>query len=174
MKLWLFGSAVRSAAPPRPEGTRLPDLGPAPDLKGVCWLNTPGPLHPADLRGKVLLVTMWTFGCINCQHVIPSLRAWHHTYADQGLVVIGNHYPEFDFERKLANLKQAVVDLDVSFAVLQDNQGINWRAFRSRAWPSLFLVDRKGRIRYLHVGEGAYAQTEAAIQTLLSEPAQPS
>lgn len=163
MKHWLVDSSVKAAA--------LPDLGLAPNLIGDVWLNTPGPLRPADLHGKVLLVVMWTFGCINCQHVIPSLRGWHHKYAGQGLIVIGNHFPEFDFERKLDNLKQAVVDQDVPFAVVQDNQGVNWRAFKSRAWPSLYLIDKQRSIRYLHIGEGAYAQTESVIQTLLSEPA---
>jgi hypothetical protein len=101
--------------------------------------------------------------------VIPSLRGWHEKYASQGLVVIGNHYPEFGYERELENLKRAVVALDVLYPVVQDNEGANWRAFNNRYWPTLYLFDRKGHIRYMHIGEGQYAETEAAIQALLQE-----
>jgi thiol-disulfide isomerase/thioredoxin len=151
-----------------------PDLGPAPDLSGDVWLNLDAALRPADLRGKVVLVEMWTLGCINCQHVIPSVRGWHEKYASQGLVVIGNHYPEFSYESQLDNLKRAVVDLDVPYPVVQDNEGVNWRAFNSRAWPSLYLIDKQGHLRYVHIGEGRYAETETAIQALLGEPAHQS
>jgi hypothetical protein len=102
--------------------------------------------------------------------VIPSLREWHHTYQDQGLVVIGNHYPEFNHERDLDNLKEAIVRLEVPYPVAQDNDGKTWRAYKNRYWPSLYLIDKQGRIRYTHIGEGAYPQTEAAIQALLAEP----
>jgi thiol-disulfide isomerase/thioredoxin len=152
----------------------LPDLGPAPELKGDVWLNTVGPLRPADLRGKVVLVDMWTFECINCQHILPSVRGWYEKYGSQGLTVIGNHYPEFEYESQLDNLKKAIVDQNIPFVVVQDNAGTNWQAFNSRAWPSLYLIDKTGHIRYIHIGEGAYAETEAAIQTLLNEPAQQS
>ena len=152
----------------------LPDLGPAPDLKGDVWLNTPKPLSPADLRGKVVLVDMWTFECINCQHILPSVRSWYQKYNSQGLVVIGNHFPEFQYEADLGNLKQAIKDQDIPFVVVQDNQGVNWQAFNTHAWPSLYLIDKQGHIRYTHIGEGAYSETEGAIQTLLQEPAQKS
>jgi len=147
----------------------LPDLGEAPELKNEIWLNTPEPLRLADLQGQVVLLEMWTFGCINCQHVIPKLREWHETYADQGLVIIGNHYPEFSYEEKLENLKTAVADLEIKYAVAQDNEGQTWRAYQNHYWPSLFLIDKKGRIRYQHIGEGAYSQTETAITQLLAE-----
>jgi thiol-disulfide isomerase/thioredoxin len=149
-----------------------PDLGAAPDLSGDVWLNTAEPLHLANLRGKVVLVDMWTFGCINCQHVIPSLRDWYHQYTASGLVVIGNHYPEFGYEHELKNLKQAVVDLDVPYAVVQDNDGTNWNAFHNRYWPTLYLIDKRGQLRYIHIGEGSYRETETAIKALLDEPAQ--
>lgn len=148
----------------------LPDLGPAPELNNAVWLNVDAPLHLADLRGKVVALDMWTFGCINCQHVIPSLRGWHDRYKDQGLVVIGNHYPEFDREADLDNLKDAIIRLDVPFAIAQDNDGATWRAYRNHYWPTIYLIDKRGRIRYVHIGEGAYAETEAAIQALLAEP----
>jgi hypothetical protein len=102
--------------------------------------------------------------------VIPSLREWHNQYASQGLVVIGNHYPEFNHERELENLKEAIQRLEVPYPVAQDNDGTTWRAYRNRYWPSLYLIDKWGNIRYTHIGEGAYKETEAAIQALLVEP----
>jgi hypothetical protein len=101
--------------------------------------------------------------------VIPSLRGWHEQYGLQGLVVIGNHYPEFDYERDLDNLTGAVLDLDVTYPVVQDNEGDNWRAYENHYWPALFLIDKRGHLRYTHIGEGGYAETEAAIQALLGE-----
>jgi hypothetical protein len=101
--------------------------------------------------------------------VIPSLREWHARYASQGLVIIGNHYPEFSYERDLENLRQAVAELEIPYAVAQDNDGATWRAYRARYWPSLFLIDKAGRLRYNHIGEGRYAETEAAILALLAE-----
>jgi hypothetical protein len=97
------------------------------------------------------------------------LREWHQTYQDQGLVIIGNHYPEFDHERDLDNLKAAIIRLDVPYPVMQDNDGQTWRAYNNRYWPALYLIDKWGQIRYTHVGEGRYAITEAAIQSLLAE-----
>jgi AhpC/TSA family protein len=101
--------------------------------------------------------------------VIPSVRGWYEKYKDQGLVAIGNHYPEFDYEADLANLKDAVKRLDVPYPVAQDNDGTTWTAFRTRAWPSLYLIDKRGNLRYTHIGEGRYDETEAAIKALLAE-----
>jgi thiol-disulfide isomerase/thioredoxin len=155
--------------PANASAASLPDLGPAPELTNDTWLNVDSPLRLADLRGKVVLLDMWTFGCINCQHVIPSLKAWHSKYASQGLVVIGNHFPEFDYEKDLDNLKEAVRRYDIQYAVAQDNDGETWRAYNNHYWPTLYLMDKQGHIRYIHIGEGAYAETEAAIQALLAE-----
>jgi hypothetical protein len=101
--------------------------------------------------------------------VIPSLREWHEKYAPQGLVVIGNHFPEFSHERDLENLKRAIHDLDVPYPVVQDNAGANWNAYQNRYWPTMYLIDKTGQIRYIHIGEGNYAETESAIQALLAE-----
>ena len=147
----------------------LDDLGPAPELANEVWLNTEAPLRLADLRGKVVLLDMWTFGCINCQHVIPSLRDWHEQYSPKGLVVIGNHYPEFSYEADLEHLKKAVILLDVPYAVAQDNDGDTWRAYDNHYWPTLYLIDKRGHIRYRHIGDGSYEGTETAIQELLKE-----
>ena len=97
------------------------------------------------------------------------MRDWHYKYKDQGLVIIGNHYPEFSYEKDLDKLKQAIIDLDVPYAVAQDNDRANWGAYKSRYWPTLYLIDKRGHIRYVHIGEGAYGITEAAIQDLLAE-----
>ena len=147
----------------------LADLGQAPELASDTWLNADAPVRLAGLRGKVVVVEMWTFGCINCQHVIPSLKDWYGRYRDQGLVVIGNHYPEFDYEADLKDLKDAVARYGIEYPVAQDNNGDTWQAYNNHYWPALYLIDKQGRIRYVHIGEGAYAETEAAIQALLAE-----
>jgi thiol-disulfide isomerase/thioredoxin len=147
----------------------LQDYGPAPELENEIWLNSDAPLRLADLRGQVVLLEMWTFDCINCRNVLPALRGWHDTYASQGLVIIGNHYPEFAHEASLDNLQAAVARLDIQYPVAQDNDGRTWRAYDNHFWPAFYLIDKHGRIRYKHIGEGRYAQTEAAIQALLAE-----
>jgi len=154
---------------PMPTSASLPDLGSAPELTNEVWLNVDAPLRLADLRGKVVALEMWTFGCINCQHVIPSLKRWHEEYKDNGLVIIANHYPEFSYEADLENLKQAIVDEDIQYAVTQDNDRETWRAYNNHYWPTLYLIDKRGHIRYVHIGEGAYEITESAIQDLLAE-----
>ena len=148
---------------------QLADLGEAPELTNAVWLNTDAPLRLADLRGQVVLLEMWTFDCINCRNVIPALRGWHDAYAGQGLVIIGNHYPEFRHEADLDNLKAAVERLEIAYPVSQDNDGATWRAYNNHFWPAMYLIDKQGHIRYRHIGEGRYAETEAAIQALLAE-----
>ena len=101
--------------------------------------------------------------------MIPSLRDWHEKYESKGLVIIGNHYPEFAYEAELDNLREALVQLDVPYPIVQDNDRTNWSAFGVRYWPTLFLVDKNGHIRYQHIGEGRYAEIEEAIQILLEE-----
>jgi thiol-disulfide isomerase/thioredoxin len=154
---------------PKENPASLPDLGPAPELTTTTWLNVESPLRLADLRGKVVALEMWTFGCYNCQNVMPYLKAWHDAYANQGLVMIGNHYPEFSFEEDLTNLKNAVSEYGIEYPVTQDNDGITWDAYKNRYWPTLYLIDKNGHIRYIHIGEGAYKETEANIQALLAE-----
>lgn len=173
--LLLFGCASlrenepQAQEPVVPNPASLPDLGPAPELTNEVWLNVDAPLRLADLRGNVVIVEMWTFGCINCQNVMPSLKEWHSKYKDQGLVIVGNHYPEFSFEEDLDNLKDAVARYEIEYAVAQDNDGATWRAYQNRYWPALFLIDKRGHIRYVHIGEGRYQETEANIKALLEE-----
>lgn len=147
----------------------LRDLGKAPELTNTIWLNSDQPLRLKDLRGKVVLLDMWTFDCINCRNTIPSLKDWHAKYATEGLVIIANHFPEFSYEADLDNLKKAVADLGIQYAVAQDNDGTTWQAYHNRYWPTLYLIDKSGNIRYTQIGEGQYAETEKAIQALLAE-----
>ena len=147
----------------------LRDLGVAPELTNTIWINTNTPLRLADLRGKVVLLEMWTFECINCIHTIPTLNAWYTAFASQGLVIIGNHFPEFPAEANLANLKKAVQELGIQYPVDQDNQGVTWDAYKNNFWPTMYLIDKTGHIRYVRIGEGGYDITQTAIESLLTE-----
>lgn len=162
-------AGAASAPPTASSAARYPDLGAAPELTNQTWLNSDGPLRLADLRGKVVLLEMWTFGCINCRNTLPALKEWHEEYSADGLVIIGNHYPEFDYESDLENLTQAVADLSIPYSVAQDNDGATWQAYHTRYWPTMFLIDKSGHLRYTRIGEGGYADTETAIQALLAE-----
>ncbi len=162
----LFMAGTRQSLAQSPA---LPDLGPAPDFNNEVWINS-SRLRLSDLRGQVVLVNFWTFDCYNCKNVLPYVRQWNDTYAQKGLTTIGVHFPEFSYEANLDNLKAAVKALGVNWAVAQDNDGLTWRAYQNRYWPTLYLIDKTGRLRYLHIGEGAYEQTERAIQSLLAEP----
>ncbi|MGO7583818.1 cytochrome c biogenesis protein DipZ [Rhizobium ruizarguesonis] len=153
----------------RPFRSDLPVEGSAPSLDGaVEWLNSQ-PLTTEQLRGKVVLVDFWTYSCINCIRTIPYVKAWAEKYADQGLVVIGVHTPEFAFEKKIDNVKKAVGDFKIGYPVAIDNDYSIWRAFENSYWPAGYLIDAKGQIRYHHFGEGNYGRTEKAIQDLLHE-----
>jgi hypothetical protein len=101
--------------------------------------------------------------------VIPSLRGWYEQYGTQGLVVIGNHYPEFEYEADLSNLREAVERLEVAYPVAQDNDGFTWRAYNNRYWPTLYLIDKQGDVRFMHIGEGEYEEIEKNIKDLLNE-----
>ena len=97
------------------------------------------------------------------------MREWHNQYRDAGLVIIGNHYPEFSYEKDLENLKSAVAEYGIEYAVAQDNDGVTWQAYNNRYWPTMYLIDKNGHLRYVHIGEGNYQETEANIQFLLTE-----
>lgn len=143
----------------------------APELEGINnYINTE-PVTLADLRGKVVLVDFWTYSCINCIRTLPYLNAWHEKYADEGLVIIGVHSPEFDFEKNPENVQAAVSNFGIQYSVVQDNDMETWKAYENRYWPRKYLVDDEGFIRYDHIGEGAYEDTEKVIQALLQERA---
>ena len=149
----------------------LPDLGPAPDFHNDVWLNTDGQtLRLADLRGKVVLVEFWTFGCINCQRVIPYMNEWQAKYAGDAFIIVSIHYPEFQYERDIENVKQAVARHEIAYAVGIDNERQTWAAYKQRYWPTRYLIDKNGHLRYMHIGEGRYDETAAAIEALMAEP----
>jgi cytochrome c biogenesis protein CcdA/thiol-disulfide isomerase/thioredoxin len=142
---------------------------PAPDfIAGGQWFNS-DPLTIEGLKGKVVLVDFWTYTCINCQRTFPYLKSWHEKYQDLGLVIVGVHTPEFEFEKDGGNVQQALLDFGIKYPVMQDNDFATWRAYHNRFWPAKYLLDAKGQIRYTHFGEGDYDETEAMIQTLLQE-----
>jgi len=155
--------AAAMGAPPLPVEGRIPPLEGA-----VQWLNTQ-PLDAQALRGKVVLLDIWTYSCINCLRTLPYVKAWAEKYKDDGLVVIGVHDPEFAFERDVGNVRRAVARLGITYPVAIDNGYAIWDALNNEYWPAHYLIDARGRIRYHHFGEGSYDETERAIQQLLAE-----
>jgi thiol-disulfide isomerase/thioredoxin len=141
----------------------------APEFKGITsYINTNG-TKLSDLKGKVVLVDFWTYSCINCIRTLPYLVDWNQKYSDKGLVIVGIHSPEFEFEKNIDNVKQAVARFGIKYPVLLDNDHGTWDAFQNSYWPRKYLVDSEGYIRYDHIGEGGYAETENAIKSLLAE-----
>lgn len=154
---------------PADSGDALPDYGPAPELTGLGnWFNSEA-LTLQGLRGKVVMVDFWTYSCVNCVRTLPYMVDWNAKYADEGLVIIGVHTPEFAFEQDADNVRQAIERFGILYPVAQDNDYGTWRAFNNHYWPAKYLIDAQGRIRYVHFGEGDYDQTELAIQQLLAE-----
>src|SRR3990172_3211337 len=140
----------------------------APELANDTWLNS-APLRLADLKGKVVMVEFWTFGCSNCRNVEPYVKQWHEKYAPQGLVVIGVHAPEFSHERDINNVKRYVQEHDIRYPIAIDNDFATWKKYNNRYWPAMYLIDKQGQIRYVSIGEGEYEQRERQIQALLAE-----
>lgn len=140
----------------------------APELAAGDWINSE-PLKLSNLRGRVVLVEFWTFGCINCRNTLPKIRSWHDRYRDKGLTVIGVHSPEFPEERKVETLREQVASLGINYAVVSDNDYQTWNAYDVYAWPTTYLIDKQGRIRWMRVGEGDYDEAERLIQQLLAE-----
>lgn len=141
----------------------------APELTKISGYINSKQITLADLRGKVVLVDFWTYSCINCIRTIPYLNSWYEKYADDGLVIVGVHTPEFEFEKDYNNVKGAVERFDIKYPVVQDNEKQTWNAYENRYWPRKYLIDSEGYIRYDHIGEGAYTETEKVIQSLLTE-----
>lgn len=141
----------------------------APELTlGGAWLNSE-PLTLEKLKGKVVLIDFWTYSCINCQRTLPYLRTWWEKYKDKGLVIIGVHSPEFEFEKNIKNVEAATKDFSLTYPIMQDNDFATWRAYDNHYWPAKYLIDKDGYIRYTHFGEGQYDETERVIQNLLEE-----
>ena len=153
---------------PTPVG-RLANEGEFPSLDGATqWLNSQ-PLTPSTLRGKVVLIDFWTYTCINWLRTVPYVRAWAEKYKDQGLVVIGVHSPEFEFEKDVENVRRAAAAMRIDYPIAIDSDHAIWRAFRNQYWPALYFIDAQGNIRHHQFGEGEYEQSETVIQQLLAE-----
>ncbi|MBI4171637.1 MAG: cytochrome c biogenesis protein DipZ, partial [Actinobacteria bacterium] len=143
-------------------GSSLQDYGEAPPITGIVgWLNS-RPLALDELRGKVVLIDFWTYSCINCLRTLPYVKAWDARYRSDGLVIVGVHTPEFAFEREPAIVAENVRRLGVRFPVALDNGYATWNAWQNQYWPAKYLIDRDGRVRYYHFGEGEYDVTEDA------------
>jgi cytochrome c biogenesis protein CcdA/thiol-disulfide isomerase/thioredoxin len=141
----------------------------APELVGISqWINSE-PQTIKGLRGKVVLIDFWTYSCVNCLRTLPHLKAWDETYRDDGLAIIGVHSPEFAFERVPGNVRKAVDKLEIRYPVALDNDFETWTAYANEYWPAKYLIDRQGRVRYFHFGEGDYEETEQSIRRYLGE-----
>jgi thiol-disulfide isomerase/thioredoxin len=163
--LCVASAAIAMAVKPTP--ARSDEMS-MPAAAATGWLNSP-PQTAADLRGKVVVVQFWTYTCVNWRRTLPYIRAWHAKYREQGLVVIGVHTPEFDFEGNVDHVRSALAEMHIDYPVAIDNEHAIWNAFHNVYWPALYLVDAKGHIRYQQFGEGEYARTEREIQKLLAE-----
>ena len=152
------------------EGSRGGDVGDcAPEFAGTQeWINSE-PFSMESLLGKVVLIDFWTYTCVNCIRTLPFLQEWHERYTDDGLVIVGVHTPEFEFEKLYDNVVQATEDEGVVWPVVQDNEFSVWRSYSNRYWPAKYLIDRNGVIQYRHFGEGKYGETEEWIRQLLEE-----
>ncbi len=183
----LLAAACAGPAAPEPENVvgatavpptrgdivvELPDLGVAPEFQNDVWLNSDGPVSLAEQRGKVVLLEFWTFGCINCQRTIPFVQEWQAQYEGDDFTVISIHYPEFAYEREIDNVQDALARYDITYPVAIDNDRHTWRAYNQRYWPTTYLIDKNGRIRYQHIGEfsrGSDQEAVAAIEALMAE-----
>ena len=140
----------------------------APEFSNGVWINSE-PLSLKSLHGRVVLIEFWTFACYNCRNTLPALKRWDAQYRDKGLTIIGVHTPELDFERDIDQLRREVAGLGIQYPVVTDQDYSTWKAYRVEAWPTLFLLDKQGRVRWTHVGEGYYVQTEEVIKKLIAE-----
>ena len=146
----------------------------APEFAQISdYINTPNdsPLTLSSLKGKVVLVYIWTYTCINSIRPMPYIHDWNQKYSNNGLVIVGVHSPEFQFEKNYDNVKSAVQRFGITYPVVLDSDHGTWNAYGNNYWPRYYLIDTQGNIRYDHIGEGDYGQIEKSIQSLLAERA---
>src|ERR1700746_2170788 len=140
----------------------------APNFVGITkWFNS-APLSIADLRGRVVLVDFWTYGCYNCVNTLPYVTKLYETYKDKGLVVVGVHTPEFPFERSASNVQAALKRHAITYPVAQDNDSVTWNAWHNQYWPAQYIVDQRGNVVFSHAGEGQYDEIERTVRRLLN------
>jgi len=144
----------------------LPDM---PEFQGITqWFNS-SPLTKESLKGKVVLVDFWTYTCINCIRTLPHLKEWYRKYKDKGLVIIGVHSAEFEFEKDPKNIQMAIDKYKISYPVANDSKMSTWTAYKNNVWPAHYFIDVNGKIQKVHLGEGSYEESEKLIQELLKE-----
>ena len=176
-------SSAPATATQAPAGASQSTIAPAPstddvvarrtpmfELEGIAgWINSE-PLTITELinDNKVVLIDFWTYTCVNCLRTLPFLRDWHQKYSDRGLVILGVHSPEFEFEKDIENVRQAVEDDGVLWPVALDSDMATWDAFGNRFWPAKYLISTEGSIDYTHFGEGAYVETEEELRAALT------
>lgn len=166
-RLMLFAGLLLGTWSARMDAATTAAPAQAPEFAGIeHWFNSP-PLNLAGLRGKVVLIDFWAYSCINCLHAIPHVEHLYETYRDKGLVVIGVHSPEFDFEKDRDNVREAVQRLGITYPVAVDNRHATWNAWHNQYWPAQYLIDQDGRLIGHHYGEGDYLRMENAIRLLL-------
>jgi thiol-disulfide isomerase/thioredoxin len=156
------GGAPLDAQVPQSQAPAAPEFAPGD------WINSE-PLTLKSLQGRVVLVDFWTFGCYNCRNTLPAIKNWDARYRQQGLTIVGVHSPEFAEEREIGKVRREVAELGIRYPVVTDTDYGTWRAYDVAAWPTIFVLDKSGRVRWTHVGEGAYQETEQVIQKLLAE-----
>lgn len=160
--------STNSGKPVNAVGGSANPVAQAPEFVGIDhWLNS-SPLTMEKLRGKVVLIDFWTYGCVNCVNTLPYIKSWHQRYKDQGLIVVGVHTPEFAFEREAGNVQNAIQRHGIDYPVAQDNHYGTWTAWGNQYWPAVYLVDRSGHIVFSHVGEGDYEHIEQQIRKAVS------
>ena len=140
----------------------------APEFAKGNWINS-DPLTLEKLRGHIVVVEFWTFGCYNCRNTLPAVKAWDAKYRDLGLTIVGVHTPETESEYSIHNVRKQVPALGIKYPVVTDNDYQTWKAYGVEAWPTIFVLDKQGRIRWELVGEGRYEETERVIKALLAE-----
>ena len=166
-RLMLLAGMLLAILSARLDAATTPTPAQAPEFAGIDrWFNSP-PLNLAGLRGKVVLIDFWAYSCINCLHAIPHVQHLYATYKDKGLVVIGVHSPEFDFEKDPGNVRDAIQRLGITYPVAIDNRHATWDAWHNEYWPAEYLIDQDGRLIGHHYGEGDYLRMENAIRLLL-------
>jgi thiol-disulfide isomerase/thioredoxin len=140
----------------------------APNFAGIGkWFNS-APLSMSDLRGRVVLVDFWTYGCYNCVNTLPYVTKLYESYKDKGLVVVGVHTPEFPFERSASNVQAALKRHGITYPVAQDNDSATWNAWRNQYWPAQYIVDQRGKVVFSHAREGQYEEIERTVRQLLN------
>jgi len=177
--IWYFEVQKPDVGPEEEEASHIEKMNkaekakmfePAKELTGAGRFINIEPFRLKDEIGKkVILIDFWTYSCINCQRTTPYLNSWWDKYNDKGLLIVGVHTPEFEFEKNYDNLLRAVQKFEIEYPVVQDNSYSIWRSYRNQYWPRKYLIDIDGYIVYDHIGEGAYEETEMKIQELLNE-----